>query len=222
MKFITELHKKYQNLPIWVAGSDPTLAEYPDNFFNNKISITLHLAHIKFPDATYRYANEFDRVKYLMKKYPDYLDKDNIFAWPFYKKTKAFCKKNIDINKAYFIKMRPYPPNGVRGEINWVFTHEKIKQAKEGKLTTFDGHGTCLHGAIYSDIMMGGNPINFIGCGLGTVKAKAHFGNANDIDKNMRPGTSLFSKPEGFVPMIEQTLALISGCSKEGIKINWI
>ena len=57
MRFVTELHRRHEDTPIWIAGSDPTLDQYPDDFWEGKVGITLHLAHIKFPYATYRYAS---------------------------------------------------------------------------------------------------------------------------------------------------------------------
>jgi hypothetical protein len=223
MRFLTELYGKHKGQPIWIIGSDPTLDSYPDDFLNGKIGMTLHMAHVKFPRASYRYANEVDRVEYLADNYPDFLKQDNIFSWPFYWKTKRYSKNAVKGGDPWFHRLRSYQPWGIRGFIDWKFTEKKVRQAVQGRSINFGGHGTCLHGAMFTALYLGCNEINLIGCGHGMVSAeKEHFGSINEIDKQMRPGIPLFSDPENNVPMIEQTLAIIAGCEKMGIKINWI
>jgi hypothetical protein len=72
-------------------------------------------------------------------------------------------------------------------------------------------------------LMLGGNPINVIGCGHGRVAAdQEHFASMHNVDQGMRPGIRSFADPIRNVPMIEQTLALFDGCRREGIEVNWI
>ena len=221
MRQITELHNKHKARPIWIAGSDPTLGDYPDDFFDGKVGITLHLAALKFPNATYRYANEYDRVKHLMEKQPGFLEKENIFAWPFFNKNGEQTESLVGLERPYFLTLSPYPPRQVRGWVDWDFTRKKVVQARDALSTTFGGHGTCLHACFYVALMMGGNPINIIGCGFGSVGDGEHFGDANRVDKEMRPNVKPFSNPQRSEPMMEQTYALIGACRLEGIKVNW-
>jgi hypothetical protein len=62
---IKRLYMKHRGESVWIVGSDPSLSNYPDNFLDNKNGITLHLAHLKFPNVTYRYSSEYDRSEYL-------------------------------------------------------------------------------------------------------------------------------------------------------------
>jgi len=62
---IKRLYMKHRGESIWIVGSDPSLSNYPDSFLDDKNGITLHLAHLKFPNATYRYSSEYDRSEYL-------------------------------------------------------------------------------------------------------------------------------------------------------------
>jgi hypothetical protein len=221
LRFVSKLHNKHKDVPVWIAGSDPTLANYPDGFFADKIGITLHMAHVKFPDASYRYANEYDRVEYLSKTYDKYILKENIFALPFYGKSKRETRDLASRGNHYFLRLNPYPPRGIRGDIDWAFTRRKVIQARKGGTVTFGGHGTCLHGCLYVAILMGANPINIIACGHGSIGGNEHFAGINEIDKEMRPEMPSFSDPANNLPMIEQTLAIKSACEKEGIKVNW-
>jgi len=226
MKFITELHNKHKGEPVWIAGSDPTLADYPDDFLDGKLSITLHLAYLKFPKATYRYFNERDRLLFLKEKHPGILDQDNIFGWPFYNRSVAACEKVVeDTNKGYYLDLKPYPPNGnpsaIFSDLGPTAMREMVTGAANATRKTFGGHGTCLHPCMYVAIMMGCNPINIIGCGFGAAEGKEHFGEANAIDHKMRPQTPSFSGYRG-TRMTRGLNAIIEGCKDTGIKVNWI
>lgn len=222
MRIITELYKKHKG-EIWIAGSDPTLYNYPYNYLDNKISITLHLAYLKFPKATYRYFNELDRIKYLKEINPKIIDMNNIYGWPFYGRTEHECKEVVgkDSN-AWYLNRASYPPSGDPSDI---FLNKGqnamtniVEDAVKAKSDTFGGHGTCLHPCMYAAIMMGGNPIHIIGCSFKNINGKEHFGKANKIDKDMRPHTPSFSGYRG--KRMELGLqAIIKGCDKFGIKV---
>lgn len=221
MNMISKLWKLHSGQAVWIVGSDPTIDGYPDNFSEGKTMITLHLAHMKFPNSTYRYANEPDRVRYLSDTDKQYLDKACIFAFPQYGIDKKATKKLFkDAREPYFLKYRAYPPFGVRGHIDWHFTELKVQQAYNCESIRFGGHGTCLHGALYSAIMMGANPINIVGSGLG-MSPGTHFGQFHSIDEDMRPRSSGFSDVVLNVAPIEQTAAIIQACKNIGVTVNW-
>jgi len=223
MRLIKNIHNSHKDIPIWIAGSGPSLNTYPDNFFDNKIGITLHMAYVKFPGTTYMYANEPDRVDYLKKKYKSYYNSYHLYGYPFYGISKRESRYLVkDLSNVYYFHLRPYPPYGIRGKVDWDFTHKKVVRALDGKGNVFGGHGTCLHGALYSAIMLGGNPINLIGAGHGMYQGEEHFAGISEIDKEMRPSAPSFSDPNNNVPMIEQTLAIIEACRQRGVRINWI
>jgi hypothetical protein len=222
-QFVDRLHDKHHGSAIWIAGSDPSLGDYPDNFFSDKIGITLHLAHLKFPGATYRYASEYDRSEYLDSIDEHYRRLPLIAGWPVYgysRKATAELFKNFD--DVYYHHHFSYPPNGVRGEISAAFTLKKVLQTKAGRAHVWGSHGTCLHNAFYMAVQMGASEINLIGAGHGTYKPGVeHFGSAGAVDKTMRPTYPSFADPVNNVPVIEQTLALIEACKSAGIVVNW-
>lgn len=223
MRSIQNIHNSHHNIPVWIAGSGPSLNTYPDNFFDDKIGITLHMAYVKFPGTTFMYANEPDRVEYLKKKFKSYFNTQHIYGYPFYGINKRESRHLVkDLSNVYYFHRRHYPPFGIRGKVDWDFTNKKVTQAMDGKGKVFGGHGTCLHGALYSAIMLGGNPINLIGAGHGMYQGEEHFSGISEIDKEMRPSAPSFSDPNNNVPMIEQTLAIIEACRKRGVRVNWI
>ena len=227
MKPITKLHNKYKDKEMWVVGSDPTLENYPNDFLDGKLSITLHLAYIKFPNATFHYFNERDRFLFLKEKYPEIVNKINIFGYPFYNRSKQLADETIGRagEKAYYLNLRPYPPNGNASDI---FSDSgpnamraMVDEAVRGKRMEYGGHGTCLHPCMYAVIMMGCNPINIIGCNFRNIDGKEHFGETNKIDRDMRPTTPSFTGYRG-TRMTRGLQAIIAGCKNNNIKVNWI
>jgi len=227
MKWINKLHNKYKGKEIWVSGSDPSLETYPDDFFDDKISVTLHLAYLKFPKATYRYFNERDRFVFLQEKFPEIFDQVNIFGYPFYNRSEQVAIDAIGKawDKAYRLKLKPYPPNGNSGAIfndsGPNAMRAMVGDAIKGKRLDYGGHGTCLHPCMYAIIMMGAKTINIIGCNFRNIEGKEHFGNAHKIDHDMRPNTPSFTGYRG-TRMTRGLNAIIAGCNDHGIKINWI
>lgn len=226
MRYITDLHKKYLNKEIWVIGSDPTLDGYPDSFMDGKISITLHLAALKFPKATYKFFNEYDRLKFLSDKDPKFLKSKLICTYPFFNRTK---EQTIELagegKNVFYLLDAPYPPNGVPQDIfnesGFNCMRDRVKEAREATRIEYGANGTCLHNGLYTAIMMGGNPINIIGCSHSAVGGKEHFGENDAIDKVMRPQTASFSDPTRGPRMAKGTEAIIEGGRLIGVKINW-
>ncbi len=222
-RWISELHNKHTGQEIWIVGSDPSLDTYPDNFLADKISITLHLAYLKFPNATYRYFNELDRITYLIGINPAIKDKANIFAYPFYGKkgseTEAVTGKNT-----HFLILKPYPPeskpHGIYDEAGVGAMIEQVDKAVGGKEVVFGGYSTCLHTALYTAIMMGGNPINIIGCGHNTINGKDHFAKIAELDRKMRPTMPRYNQAKRGERMQLGTDAIIEGCKKHSIEVT--
>lgn len=222
-QFVDGLFGAHAGASIWIAGSDPSLAEYPDDFFDDKIGITLHLAHLKFPEATYRYTSEYDRSAYLKSVDDRYRNKPLIAGWPLYGYSrKATAALFSDFQEVYYHHRFSYPPNGVRHEVSASFTAKKIKRTVEGTAAIWGAHGSCLHTAFYMAVLMGASEVNLIGAGHGTyMPGVEHFGQAGSVDKSMRPTYPSFADAVNNVPVIEQTLALIEGCRSAGIAVNW-
>lgn len=209
--------------PVWIAGSDPTLDTYPADFFDDKTGITLHLAHLKFPRATYRYSSEYDRSKFMLAHNPEYAELPLIAAWPMYGKSKKETERLLSGSKqVYFHRMVNYLPTGVRGEVSEKFTSWKVGRSIRNRASVWGSHGSCLHTCIYAALLLGASEIHVIGSGHGLVNTGGldHFGSADSIHQNMRTGDT-FSNPKIAFPVIEQTLALKKACEANGIPFYW-
>ncbi len=220
---VASLRGAHAGASIWIAGSDPSLSTYPDDFLDGKIGITLHLAHSKFPNATYRYASEYDRAAYYLEHDPEYAAKPFIGAYPMYGYSGRDTRRLVDpFKEAYLHRMVSYPPRGLRGDVDADFTEWKVRRTIQGKARVWGSHGTCLHTAYYVALLMGASEINLIGCGHGTyLPGVEHFDAVAGTDKAMRPNYPSFSEPNNIVPVIEQTLALIDASRSAGVSVNW-
>jgi len=224
MNPITQLHNLYLNKPIYIVGSDPTLEEYPDDYLDGKIGITCHLSYLKFPDATYRYFNEFDRITFLMTQDKGIMEKEVVVGYPFYSRTEEVTNRILsDFKTIWYLDNEDYPPNGDPSDI---FTNRGVNAMKKwvddargGKSNTYGSNGTCTHNALYVALILGGNPINMIGCNYSAVDGKEHFGDANAIDSAMRPNTGSFTGYRGN-RMTRGFEAIKEGAKKHDIKIN--
>lgn len=219
-----ELYGALRGKPVWIAGSDPTLSDYPDGFLDGKSAMTLHLAHVKFPRATFRYSSEFDRSRYLLDKDQSYAKLPLIAAYPMYGVSKRATKELLSpCGEVYFHRMVSYPPNGVRGEIDEAFTRFKIRQTLRNKARVWGGHGTCLHTCIYMAILAGASEVHIIGCGhnLASDGSKEHFGAVEGDHHAMRPGYRSFNDPVENAPLIEQTRLFGKLCEEAGIPFYW-
>lgn len=244
LRWVTELRKKYEGKPIWISGSDPTLDGFPDGFERGKTLIALNTSYFKFPEATYTYSNEYFIVKRLLNECPEYGEKPHIFAWPLgwsggndRAKTEALLSRLPNVHWVY---LKTYPPRGRRSDI-----HSKVGQngmramariAKMGKTTRFGGYGTCLHPCLMVAIMMGGNPINVIGCSHKVFGNRVHFGEdgKREAKGNYVPAwcpPKEIWKTDGGVPAHREeqmkfirlgTTALVKGAAEMGITVNRI
>jgi len=53
MRYIEELRDLHKNKEIWVIGSGPSVDDFPNDFFDDKISIALNETGFAFPNCTY-------------------------------------------------------------------------------------------------------------------------------------------------------------------------
>jgi len=220
---IQALYKKHDGEEIWIVGTDPSLSNYPDNFLDDKNAMTLHLAHLKFPNATYRYSSEYDRSEYLANQGGAYKMQPLIAALPMYGRSKAKTRALLDsFAQVYTHGFAPYPPYGVRDWVSKSFTAQKIRQTLRGSASVWGSHGTCLHTAFFAALHMGFTVINIIGASHGLYDSPLeHFAAGAVIDKEMRPGFLLYSDPVYVFPVIEQTWYLIDCARDAGITVNW-
>lgn len=215
MRWVSELHNRHEGQTAWIAGSDPSLDGYPNDFLRSKLSFTLHLAFLKFPYATYRHANEYDRVAWFKKHRPEYMKKPNTYAFPFYKRTRKETLQLTDTGRDdyWFFKSKPYPPEDVN------VIEKMVREVRAGERIEFGGHGTCLHACWYVALMTGVSTINIIGCNHEPRGRLEHFAAGNK--QNYYRAHSTPYRRKGRI-MKRGTKLLLKACRRQGVEVNWI
>jgi len=220
---IESLYMRHRGESVWIVGSDPSLSNYPDNFLDDKNAMTLHLAHLKFPNATYRYSSEYDRSEYLVSHGGDYKKQPLIAALPMYGRSKGETRALLDsFAQVYTHGFSPYPPYGVRDWVSKSFTAWKIRQTLKGAARVWGSHGTCLHTAFFAALHLGFSAINIIGAGHGLFATDTeHFAQVAATAKEIRPTEPTFYDKAFAFPTIEQTWYLVECAREAGLSVNW-
>lgn len=78
-RYIEDIRDKYPGAEIWIVGTGPSLDDFPDNFFENKISIGLNLSFVAFPRVTYLITGHAVVPEFIMQINPE-LAKKTIFV----------------------------------------------------------------------------------------------------------------------------------------------
>ena len=76
-KFIEDFRDRYKNSEIWILGCGPSLDDYPENFFDDKISIGIKWSGVAFPNCTFlmAYLHISAEIRYFLIKNPNFIKK---------------------------------------------------------------------------------------------------------------------------------------------------
>jgi len=74
-KEITDLRDTKKDSTFWIIGSDPNLDLYPDDFFDDKLSIAISVSCIAFPNSTYLLTTSNPVASVIARAHPDLLAK---------------------------------------------------------------------------------------------------------------------------------------------------
>lgn len=209
-RFIEDLRDRYKDTEIWILATGPSLDDFPDDFFDNRISIALKFAAIAFPLRTFILFLsgdlDYGPVDWIKEGHGDRLtnsivainsSKFNIPDWP----------GNYSL-EPYYMAVR--------------FSDSTKKQISQAVGAIINGEQynyprviTTLHYAIQAAAIMGAQKITLIGCdaltslwnqhaqkrGVGEAYRKDYGGEPMDGEiegikslpaENMRKGTRWF------------------------------
>ena len=183
---IEKIRNRHDGETVFIFGSGPSLDTYPKNFLDEKISISLHLAFMKYPKATYAHITESDRLEWFNNFYPKFFDTQGLYCDPLFPlMTINSSLKNVEIKSPpYFLK---YNPKALK--INNV--ENEIKAAISGQNYRYKSNNTCLHTAIWCAMILGFKTIEIIGCEFASDKGKHYSSDTNVKDTRQRPNELL-------------------------------
>jgi len=187
-KNIEMIRNKHKGETIFLAGTGPSLDTYPDSFLDDKISMTLHLSYLKFPNPTYAHIVESDRIEYLINKKPDFFKTQGLYTNPFFPLVhpSSVLRDIPKINNSYFLKYSPR-------RLNFEYVEKQIRAALKEDNFRYQSNSTCLHTGIWCSLILGFQEIILIGCDHSSEnttddsnKEKHYFSSAQVSDKRKR------------------------------------
>jgi len=164
MRFIEDenIRDRYKNEKIFIVGRGPSLDDFPDNFFDNKIMITVNDAYLAVPITENIYisgmhANVLDS---LQKTEPELL----IHGL-------AFCP----VDRTHDSRGNPWNQIGRYGEIPIYAKaaiggqekerfEESARQIMNHQPAIFRSRGTSSHPAIQAAVVLGAKKVTLVGC----------------------------------------------------------
>jgi len=163
-KKVEDLRNIHKNQEIWIIGSGASLNDFPTDFFDDKLSITLNGAIYKYPDCTYWHGHHEPWREYFRDERPDLLPKC-IISYPF---PGLFAHGTVTDPVEFFGELTSIP--------YWLYFRDSTVVDKEtyripiseiiNKKDTvaFRCTQTVLHSAMEIAFLMGANKITLAGC----------------------------------------------------------
>jgi hypothetical protein len=199
IRFIEDLRDIYKNREIWIIGTGKSLDDFSDDFFDDKISITLNWALLRFPNSSYCHGHHENIREYLRDKKPELLEKSIIpypFPGPFYHKRildpiEFFGDLTSVPIWMNFRDTRPIPRS---------LLEETVRGIMEKKTDVrYHASMSVAHTAIECAAIMGAKKITLVGCEHRIFqggKGRGEKGNISaisipyNIDKRVADGTN--------------------------------
>ena len=224
--YAEELRERFKDIDVYIAGSGPSLDTYPDNFFDDKTGVTLHLAALKFPNATYRGVCESPIIRYFLKSRPDILKKDAIFTNPFHPSDPPqwYFGNDFSLRKGLETIYVRY----TQGDQYLLGTDHKqlIRDAIAGKPVLAGAYSTVLHSMLFAVLTMGAKRINLIGIDHAKDGDKTYYSLAQGVENTCEHKLRLpYRKDSWYRPeMCDRqrlgTDGFIDECTKHDIVIK--
>lgn len=176
MKFIEDYRGIYidkdkpRNKEIWIIGCGASVDDYPDSFFQGKITIALNYSILIFPDLVsnpdrYAHAGDTGLPEYLKLHRPDLLKKC-IFLLPLFP---GYWPQWFGKYQEESVYMRFHCIYGNKERFESV-----AKCIMKKKQCSYIVEGTCLHSAIEAAVVLGAKKVTLVGCEAKCTKYKSH------------------------------------------------
>ena len=164
VKVVEDLRSVHKDKEIWIIGSGASLDDFPKDFFDDKISITLNGAIYKYPNCTYWHGHHEPWREYFRDERQDLLSKC-IICYPM---PGPFYHGHITDPIEFFGELTSIP--------YWLYFRDSTVMNKEAyrqpiseiinnkELVAFRCTQTVLHIGMQIAFMMGANKISLAGC----------------------------------------------------------
>ncbi len=164
-RFIEDFRDKHKSEEIWILGCGPSLDDFPDDFFDDKITIALNWTIVAFPKCTYWHGHHEVFREYLRDKKPEFLEK-SIILFPF---PGPFSHERITQPKDFFGNLtsrpiwmkfwdtRPIPKSAFEDVVKYIVEKQTPARGYRASISV-------AHTAVEAAAVMGARRITMIGC----------------------------------------------------------
>jgi len=190
-KYIEEFRDKYKGEEIFVIGSGPSLDDFPDNFFDDKIMITVNDSYLAVPIIKDICISSMSATSldFLQKTEPELLSHGLIFC---------------PVDRTHDSRGNPWNQIGCYGEIPIYAKctigeqekerfEESIRQIMNHQPVIFRSRGTSSHPAIQAAVVLGAKKVILIGLDEHCKKSQFYWQRSRRGKKN--PFTELKEYP---------------------------
>ncbi|GAI65750.1 unnamed protein product [marine sediment metagenome] len=217
-RHLEDLRGKYKEEEIWVLGRGSSLDDYPANFFDHKISITVNFAFIAFPNCTYYYSFHAEAGEWVAKNWPNKFSKCILGC--LYKPEPRDGQKR---NKYEGSGGVPIYAKVKWGEgLNCNRFREGVERIIAKKSCELIDSITTLHTAIQVAIVLGAEKVTLVGCELepkaGFMHAKRTWLN-EALEKNLLKARGKWQERYFFPGSRKGLKWLVEICKPHGIEI---
>jgi len=217
-KHLEDLRDIHKGEEIWILGRGPSLDDFPEDFFDDKVSIAASYAFLAFPNCTYYHSLHAEPAEYVFRNWPDKFSKCILG-----------CIRNPPPgDKQRRNKFENYgevPTYArVRGSTN--NSYKELKDAIERIISKetceLFNSTTTLRTAIQVAIILGAMKITLVGCELKISRGLLH---AKSTWIGVKPEVRLFKRrakwsTERFFPGCRKGLSwLVEICKPHNIEI---
>ena len=181
-RFIEDLRDIHDGEEIWIIGTGKSLDDFPDDFFDNKISVALNWAILRFPRCNYWHGHHEVFREYLRDKKPEFLEK-SIILYPF---PGPYAHGRITDPKEFFGDLTSLPiwMRFYDGPKSKTVLEESVKGIIEKKDNVhYRACMTVAHTAIEAAAIMGAKKITLAGCEHKILGGGKGYGEKDGISK---------------------------------------
>lgn len=224
-RHLEDLRDKHKGEEIWVLGRGPSLDDYPNNFFDDKISIAVSYAYLAFPNCTYYHNFHAEPAEWVEKNWPDKFERcilgclwGSSYGDP-QRRSKYEGSGEVPIYTKVLLGTGGFDRSRFQGPVERLIAKESCELTNS--ITT-------LHTAIQVALVLGTTKITLVGCELkmreGLIHARRTWlspsGETSPIHGKKRWRSYVRRTRRHFFPTSEKGLRwLVEICKPHGIEI---
>lgn len=193
-RFIEDYYDRHRGKEIWILGCGWSLDHYPDDFFDDKITIAINWAFEAFPKCTYIMTSHNVIPDWLVDNQPEFLDKCILVVFPYYSEMMNWPRKEYGNAPIWMRTVHPSVPYRSINEATGDYK-QMIKPVMERQPILYQALWTVPHCAITASIIFGAKKITLVGCSMKALKDRMH-ATRGGMDKHYSQFNREFSEVE--------------------------